>query len=132
MDPTSNNFIARKIGTSDGNYPSNSSYVLVELDTTTDTSNYFPACFVGYPIRNYQANSNSTVVSPELPYKAYYGTFDNKRKIYLGLSDTVGIDENHFDYKGAPQGTNPNIWTGLTSGYHLDINASAVTIDGVV
>lgn len=132
MDPTSNNFIARKIGTSDGNYPSNSSYVLVELDTTTDTSNYFPAGFVGYPIRNYQANSNSTVVSPELPYKAYYGTFDNKRKIYLGLSDTVGIDENHFDYKGAPQGTNPNIWTGLTSGYHLDINASAVTIDGVV
>lgn len=132
MDPNSNNYIKRKIGTLDGEYASKSSYILVEVDDAADTSEAFPAGFVGYPIRDYQINSNASVVNPKLMYKQIYNTFENKRKFYLGLSETVGIDADFFDYKGIPPTTSPNVWTGMTNGFHMDVNASAVTIDNVV
>lgn len=131
MNPASNNYIGRKIGTLDGEYVSKSSYVLVDIDDTSDTSEAFPAGFIGYPIRNYQAGSNSTVVNPDIMYKQVYGTFENKRKRYLGLSETVGIDADFFDYKGVPATTNPNVWTGMTNGFHMDVDATGVTIDNV-
>jgi len=131
MDPTSNNYIARRIGTLDGVYPSKSKYILAELDDTTDTSTAFPAGFIGFPIRDYQKNSNSSVVTPNLTFKTEYGTWENKRKFYLGLSETVGIDADFFDYKGVPQTTTPNMWTGLTEGFHMDIAATSATIDNV-
>ena len=131
LDPTSSAFIGRKIGTVDGVYQSNSSYVLVELDTNSDTSDAFPAGFVGYPVRDYTLNGNSSVQTPDITYKDTYGAYENKRKSYLGLSDTVGIDTNFLDYKGLPDGQTYNMWTGLTNGFHMDINASAATIDDV-
>jgi hypothetical protein len=132
MNPASNNYIGRKIGTLDGVYVSKSSYVLVDIDDTSDTSEAFPAGFVGYPIRNYQAgSSNSTVVNPDMLYKQVYSAFENKRKFYLGLSNTVGIDADFFDYKGVPATTNPFMWTGMTNGFHMDIDATGVTIDNV-
>ena len=130
MDPTSTNYIARRIGTLDGEYPSKSSYVLIEMDTTTNTSDAFPAGFIGYPHRNYQLNSNSTVHNPILTYKTEYGAFENKRKFYLGLSETMGIDSDFFDYKGIPA-TAPYAWTALTNGFHMDIAATGATIDNV-
>jgi hypothetical protein len=132
MDPTSANFIGRRIGTLDGVYVSRSSYVLVDLDDSADTSEAFPAGFIGYPIRNYQTNSNTSVADPTISYKTAYGTFENKRKFYLGLSNTVGIDADFFDYKGVPTTSSPDIWTGLTYGFHMDIDATGVTIDNVV
>jgi hypothetical protein len=132
MDPTSANFIGRRIGTIDGVYVSRSSYILVELDENSDTSEAFPAGFIGYPIRDYQTNSNTNVLDPTISYKTTYGTFENKRKFYLGLSNTVGIDADFFDYKGVPTTSSPDIWTGLTYGFHMDIDASGVTIDNVV
>ena len=131
MDPTSNNYIARRIGTLDGLYPSKSKYVLIEMDDTSDTSEAFPAGFIGFPIRGYQSNSNANVKTPHLTYKQTYGSFENKRKFYLGLSETVGIDSDFFDYKGVPQTTNPNMWTGLTHGFHMDVAATGATIDNV-
>ena len=131
MDPTSANFIGRKIGTLDGVYVSRSSYVLVEVDDTSNTSDAFPAGFIGVPVRDYQTNGNSSVVTPKLMYNQAYGAFDNKRKVYLGLSNTIGIDSDFFDYKGIPTTNNPNIWTGMTHGFHMDVDASGVTIDNV-
>ena len=131
MDKASSNYIGRKIGTLDGVYVSKSSYVLVEADDTTNSNDAFPAGFVGYPIRDYQTNSNTSVVEPNIMYKETYAPFENKHKFYLGLSETVGIDADFFDYKGIPQTTTPNSWTGLTNGYHMDDAASAVTIDNV-
>jgi hypothetical protein len=41
-------------------------------------------------------NSNTTVIEPSLTYKDIYGAFENKRKHYLGLSNTQGIDADFF------------------------------------
>jgi hypothetical protein len=131
MDPTSANYIGRRIGTLDGFYPSKSAYVLIEMEDSSDTSLAFPAGFVGYPVRNYQENTNSGVVDPSLTYKTAYGAFENKRKYYLGLSESVGIDSDFFDYKGVPQGNTLDSWTGLTYGFHMDIDANSSTIDNV-
>jgi len=131
MDPASNNYIAKKIGTLNGDFPSKSNYILVELEEESDTSDAFPAGFVGFPLRDYTLNGNSSVQSPDLEYKTSYGTFENKRKIYLGLSDTVGIDQDFFDYKGAPNSSDINMWTGLTKGFHMDVDATGATIDNV-
>ena len=131
MDPTSNNYIAKRIGTLDGDFASRSTYVLVELEEESDTSDAFPGGFLGFPIRDYQTNSNTTVQSPSIEYKQTYGTFENKRKFYLGLSDTKGIDQDFFDYKGVPENDDLSMWTGLTNGFHMDIAATGATIDNV-
>jgi len=129
MNPASGNYIAKRIGTTDGNYASMSSYVLVEMDDASDTSDAFPAGFVGYPVRNYGLGTDTSVNAPSIQYKQSYSPTDNVRKVYLGLSDTTGIDVDFFDYKGLTNTKAP--WTGLTDGFHMDINASGVTIDDV-
>jgi hypothetical protein len=131
MNPTSNNFIGRKIGTVDGKYQSKSRTILIEFDETSDTSDAFPAGFVGFPIRDYTDNSNPTVQAPIISYKDTYGVFENKRKFYLGLSDTKGIDQNIFNYKGKPNSTTITMFTATTKGFHMDVDATNVTIDNV-
>ena len=131
MDPTSDRFIGRRIGTLDGEYVSKSNYVLVEVEEDSDGSDAFPAGFLGYPVRDYSENGNSDVQNPSLFYKKEYGQFEKKRKYYLGLSDTVGIDQDLFDYKGKPDSSTLNMWTGMTKGFHMDVDASSVTIDNV-
>jgi hypothetical protein len=37
-----------------------------------------------------------------------------------------------FDYKGMPSNLSYDSWTGLTKGFHMDIDTSGVTIDNVV
>jgi hypothetical protein len=127
MNPTANNYIGRKVGTLDGTYASKSSYILIELDDTVDTSDAFPAGFIGYPTRDYMIG-DKTAQNPHIFYKQTYGQFENKRKFYLGISNAVGIDSDFFDYKGLDQ--NSAQWTGITNGFHMDIDAGSVVIDG--
>jgi hypothetical protein len=132
MDKASNNYIGRKIGTVDGNFAAVSKRILVEFDESTDTNNAYPAGFVGYPIRDYQSNSQTTVANPDLTYKQTYAQgIDNLKKVSLGISSSIGVDADFFDYKGVPQTTSPDVWTGMTNGFHMDVDASAVTIDKV-
>ena len=131
MQPASNNYIAKRIGTLDGEFASRSNFVLVELEEESDTSEAFPAGFLGFPIRDYQTNGNTSVKSPTIEYKQSYGPFENKRKAYLGLSETKGIDQDFFDYKGVPEDSDLIAWTGLTKGFHMDIDATGATIDNV-
>lgn len=130
MDPTSNQYIGRQIGTIDGEYPSKSDYILVELSENSDTSRLFPAGFLGVPIRNYQAGTPSGVTNPSILYKTSYGAFENKRKFYLGLSDTEGIDQHLFNYKGTEDSTGTE-WSGLTNGFHMDSGATGVRVDEI-
>jgi hypothetical protein len=97
------------------------------IDDTVDTSDAFPAGFIGYPTRDYTIGSQ-TAQNPHIMYKQTYGQFENKRKFYLGVSDTVGIDADFFDYKGLD--SNGDEWTDITHGFHMDVDASSVVIDG--
>lgn len=122
MDPTSANFVGKKVGTLDGNFPNRSSYVLLELAEGVDTSDAFPAGFLGYSINDFHTDGGANV--PMINYKTTYEPFENKRRFYLGLSDTVGIDNSFFNYLG-------NIDNKvLTKGFHMDVNAASVNVDG--
>ena len=134
MDPASSNYIAKRIGTLNGDFASKSTYVLVEMEEGTDTSDTFPAGFIGYPIREYDKTQSGTAVAPSITYKKNYDgviSMTAKRKIYQGLSDLVGIEEDFFTYKGVPDSTTINQWTGLTKGFHMDVHATGATIDNV-
>lgn len=128
MDPSSANFIGRRIGTIDGNFTSRSKYVLVEMNDSIDTSDAFPSGFLGYPIRDYQVNSNNSVVNPNIIYKTSYGQFENKRKYFLGLSTDLGIDSDFFNYKGVKPNGEP--YSETTLGFHMDLSASSVMLEG--
>jgi len=121
MDPTSANFVGRRIGTLDGYYASKSNYILLELDEDEDTSLSFPAGFTGVPERNYSA---STANAPTIEYNQAYGPFAKTRKIYLGISDTVGIDQDFFDYKGTAEVFE------FTDGFHMDSGATGTMLAG--
>jgi len=121
MDPNSDNFVARRIGTLDGFYASKSNYLLLELDTDEDTSESFPAGMTGVPTREYTLPT----LAPEIEYNLAYVPYSKVRKIYLGVSDTVGIDQNFFNFLGK------QTTTGMTQGFHMDVDASGVTVNGV-
>ena len=155
MDPSLNNYVAKKIGTADGVYAINSKYIMLEINEDAP-SDALPAGFEGYLIRTYNG------INPPFPiYKTKYnapgdvlynppfGTIlgvdnevissgDNSRRSYLGFSTTVGWDVNFFDYKGKqnPSGftcyeqTYAN-WSHLTKGFHMDSGATAVTISSI-
>jgi hypothetical protein len=151
MDPNLNNFVAKKIGTVDGEYELNSKYVMLTIneDAPIDA---LPCGFEGYNFREYAG-----VKSPFPIYKTKYdfpgeiifnppfglasgaddiirSGGDNVRRTYLGISDTIGIDADFFTYKGKQTPLNVctdvtgNDWSYKTKGFHMDINASSITI----
>ena len=129
MDPTNNGFIGRKIGTSDGEFPLKSKYIMVELADDYPT-NAFPAGFEGVTTRTY-IGSNRTGLPPQIEYKTeYIATNTSKiRKQFLGLNTTIGIDQDFFDYKGINQAAGSGgEWTGKTDGFHMDVNAEGAQI----
>jgi len=152
MDSSQSNYIAKRIGTSDSEYTIQSKYIMVEVNPDAPF-NALPCGFEGYRTRTY-----STLTSPYVIYKSKYDTYgeeifnppfgstqgddtvfsqgDNVRRTYLGISDTIGYDSDFYDYKGAYNDPSynwcsevtPTKWQKITKGYHMDINASAVTI----
>jgi len=160
MDPSQNSFIGVKIGTADGEYQINSKYIMLELnpDAPVDA---LPCGFEGYLVRSYNPDTTVTPLNKVevLPiYKTKYNkpgdqisnppfgnssgnddavlsNGENIRRAYLGFSNSIGWDENFFDYKGkqTPSGwtcteQTYNNWYKLTKGFHMDSGATAVTI----
>lgn len=126
MDPTSQNYIGRRIGTLNGDYEINSKYIIVEIAENAP-EDAFPAGFEGVVQRYY-----NPALSPKLTYKKTYNAIELSttaalNRAYLGLSDLVGIDQDFFDYKGQPTPT--TFWTGFTSGFHMDISATGCTVE---
>ena len=151
MDPNDNSFIAKKIGTMDGEYELNSKYIMLEIneDAPVDA---LPCGFQGFQFREYAG------VRPPFPiYKTKYdypgevvynppfglasgaddsirSGGDNVRRTYLGISDTVGFDVDFYTYKGKQlpldvcTDVSGDDWFYKTRGYHMDINASGITI----
>jgi hypothetical protein len=130
MDSSATGFIARKIGTTDGEYPLRSKYIMVELydDQDPDLANHFPAGFEGVLNRTYIGSRTS--LAPKIEYKTEYTDFNTSklRKTYLGLNSEIGVDQDFFDYKGK-NAVNNGVFTGKTDGFHLDVNANGATVD---
>jgi hypothetical protein len=152
MNPGENNYIAKKIGTLDGEYELKSKYIMVEIneDAPIDA---IPCGFQGYRFREYpDGNSPFPVYKTKyfLPgeqvFNPPFGTTtgqddsfvsagDNIRKTYLGLGSYWGYDVDFFQYKGKVkpfdlcngEGTD---WNFVTKGFHMDQFASGITISG--
>ena len=124
----------------------------IEMDNTLWTA--LPCGFEGYQFRKYANRKNPTVLYKkkydfpgEVIYNPPFGTStggsnevisagDKARQVYLGISDTVGIDPDFFQYKGKqapidkcadPTG---NDWPCLTQGFHMDKDATCLYTQG--
>jgi hypothetical protein len=132
MNPDLPGYVARKVGTSDGEFELRSKYIMLVMDANHPTD-AFPAGFKGFLTDN--AFSGSTLGSAiyKTNYLAagdviYYETDgtpvlsngDKVRKVSLGLSSQVGFDKDLFKFKGADA-------SGESFGFHLSSNAAAVT-----
>ena len=148
MDFNQNSFVAKKIGTANGEFELKSKYIMLELneDAPLDA---LPCGFSGYKTRQY-----SNLNSPKLLYKTRYNkpgdilynppfgnsTGDNQtissgdkvRKTFLGISDTVGIDVDFLNYKGKQNPSDitsaleSEPWSTVTKGFHMDSGATIV------
>ena len=151
LNPNDNNYIGKKVGTSDGEYQLNSKYVMVELNYEAPID-ALPCGFEGFTTREYAgARSPFPLIKPKYDYPGEvifdppFGLStganavslspgDNVRRTYLGISDTVGIDTDFYQYKGKQLPTDictavsgPD-WAYRTKGFHMDKNASGITI----
>jgi hypothetical protein len=158
MDPTTNNYIAVKIGTSDGEYALNSKYIMLEMDVDANPESV-PCGFEGYVIRNYGSATppfpvykvaynfpGEVIYNPPFgvvtnPPFSYTG-FDNKtvsggdrvRSTYLGISSQIGYDPLFFEYKGKQKPLDLCVesdapsWNYVTKGFHMDSGATVVSI----
>ena len=155
MDPQSNNFIGKKIGTSNGEYALLSKYVMIELADEAPID-AIPCGFNGYIQRVYGNISNKSPV-PQFKTKYYFpgeviysppfnipgggapieSSGDIIRRSYLGFSTQLGIDESLLNYKGRVNPTNwvtsplpveGNIWDNISKGFHMDSGATVVDI----
>ena len=150
MSPTSNNYIGRKIGTSDGNYNLNSRFIMLVLNPNHPVD-AVPAGFEGMPMRHDSVEPSGGSVGDWINvrpvYKTkYYSTgeiiYQNPitgykieaagdkepfyRKRFLGLTNVVAIDPAEFAYKGYT--TNGGTWTVMSKGFHMDSGASNALI----
>ena len=153
MNPSLNNFVAKRIGTADGEYELKSKYVMVELSDEYP-ADALPCGFEGYLMREYDAETPPFVVYKtkydfpgEVIYNPPFGTLagsedsfrssgDRIRNTYLGISSEIPADPDFFYYKGKKNTSSVELctsetsdsWMYLTKGFHMDINASVIKI----
>jgi hypothetical protein len=153
LDPNSNNFVAKKIGSSDGEYALISKYVMIEMADEAPID-AIPCGFYGYTQREYETMLNPSpkpifktkyYFPGEIVFNPPFGGNDNAttssgdivRRAYLGFSSQFGIDSSFLQYKGAQ--TPPNWvssalpvdgeeWNYVSKGFHMDSGATVVTI----
>lgn len=149
LDENTNNFIGKKIGTSNGEFSLVSKYIMVEMSDEFP-SDAVPCGFMGYIQKEYE-QSQSVSGIPAIPvYKTKYYfpneevfkipfgvgsnnvSGDNVKRTYLGFSSSVGIDSSLLQYKGMQNvGNLYNVtsnWAYMTKGFHMDSGATTVTI----
>jgi len=151
MDPNLNNYIAKKIGSSNGEYALLSKYIMIEVNENAPID-ALPCGFQGYVMREYAGAVPPFAIYKtkynfpgEVIYNPPFGTSsgsdnsttssgDNVRRTYLGFSDKIGIDSDFLEYKGKQiplsfcETNDFDNWNYQTKGFHMDKEASAVTI----
>jgi hypothetical protein len=132
MNPEVPGYVARKVGTTDGEYELKSKYIMLELseDAPIDA---VPAGFRGYGVKDYNF---ATASNQGVNYKTEYYTAgqvigvdingnsitvnaDKLRKTYMGISNTVGFDPSFFEFSGDSVGVE------VTKGFHLSSQADS-------
>jgi len=136
MNPDVAGYVAAKIGTSDGEYALNSSYIMLNMADNAPV-NAFPAGFKGFPINNNFGGKTAGGVlyktsylnSGDIAYTGSTGTpvisnGDRYKKVSLGLSSqySYSFDADLFKFKGK------NV-VGATKGFHLSTNADTDIFD---
>lgn len=133
MNPDLPGYIARKIGTSDGEYELRSKYIMLSMADSHPTD-AFPSGFKGFTTNSSFGSSSQL---GDVIYKTdYYDAGDvvtynadgsenveggdKIRKVSLGLSSKIGFDRDLLKYKGLAA-------EGVTHGFHLSTNASTIT-----
>ena len=155
MDPASNNFVAKKIGSANGEFALISKYIMIEMADEAPID-ALPCGFYGYTQREYEDFDVYPSPYPkfktkydypgEVIYNPPFGTpaggsnavessGDIVRRTYLGFSTQYGIDESFLTYKGKQ---NPTVgwetatdsikWNVVSKGFHMDSGATVVTI----
>jgi hypothetical protein len=153
MDPLSNNFVAKKIGSTDGEYALISRYIMIEMADEAPVD-AIPCGFYGYTQREYDSVTNPSPVPifktkyyfpGEVIYNPPFGaptdvtesSGDIVRRSYLGFSNQFGVDESFLQYKGtqnplnwiaSPIPVEGQTWNYLSKGFHMDSGATVVTI----
>lgn len=136
------NYIAQRIGTSDGEYSLQSKYVMLELAPDLPAL-AFPAGFEGYQFNNYSdavTESGIDGITPKIFYKTSYDVNERASKIYLGVSENAysgygltgtGINPDFFKFNNWRNGDN-NTASGFTKtkGFHLDSGATGTYVNG--
>ena len=150
MNPNENSFVAKKIGTLDGEYELNSKYIMIEINEDAPNDS-LPCGFDGYNFRQYDGvKSPFPIIKTKyfFPGEVFFNPpfgfangnddsttepGDNIRRTYLGISNSFGYDSSYYEYKGK---RNPSSscdidgveWSYLSKGFHMDKNASGITI----
>ena len=135
MNPDLPGYVAKKVGTSDGEYELRSRYIMLSMADNHPTDAY-PAGFKGF-------TNNTSFGSSTLGSVMYKTTFynagdttsyqadgtpvlssgDKVRRTYFGLSSPTNAatyDRDLFKFKGTSA-------AGTTKGFHLSTNASTIT-----
>lgn len=123
MNPDQPGYIARKVGTSDGEYELRSKYISLVMVENHPTD-AFPAGFKGFDAVNGLGNVEFKTsyfsagdITGYLPDGTpEYTNGDKIRKVSLGLSSQIGFDKDLLKWKG--QNANDS-----TYGFHLSVNA---------
>ena len=133
------NFIGNRIGTSNGDYPLRSEFVMLEINENGNQDS-FPAGFEGYLQRNWatSATTSGTVgIAPKIFYKTSYQSDERLTQTYLGVSENgydgvslqgTRFDQDQFDYKGNIALSNES--AVKSKGFHMDSGATSVYTDG--
>ncbi len=133
MNPDLPGYVARKVGTSDGEYELRSKFIMLSMADNHPTD-AFPAGFKGFKNNGSFGSGNKLgsvhykteyfdagdVVSYEISGTPVLSNGDKVRKVSLGLSTQVGFDRDLLKYKGLGAITE-------TFGFHLSSNASTIT-----
>ena len=133
LNPDLPGYIAKKVGTSDGEYELRSRYIMLSMADNHPTD-AFPAGFKGFKnnsvfgstgklgnvLYKTQYYSSGDVISYDVNGTPILSNGDKVRKVSLGLSSQVGFDRDLLKYKGLGATTE-------TFGFHLSTNASTIT-----
>lgn len=137
MNPSSNRYIGKIIGTIDDEYPSRSMFIEMEMATEGSyPSDALPAGFRGYELRN--TTTGATTSHPDLYYKLTYTADDTVSKTYLGVSELgyTSITSSQVSVRNAAQNVEHDIFqfpggvaTNKTTvkGFHMESTAPAAS-----